>query len=255
MAVKGIKANEGSGPEIAVDEVSGKDYEVVKVGWGAEGAITLASAANPLPVVLEHASVVVGEVEIHGTPTVSLSAEPFTKWSGTGKVEVTNEPTVKLGATPWSGEPKVILAAGTAEIGTVKITGEPIIKAKPEGTFTVQLSARTSGGNNHYTLLSAASTNLGVVKSSAGTLYAWSISNAQAVPVYVKLYEKATAPVVTENTPVLTLMIPPGGVSNWANPLGKSFGSGIAIGITLKPAKENAEAVELEKVIVNIDYT
>lgn len=57
MAIKGVGYTEGSGEDIAVDEVGGNDYQIVKLAVGAEGEASLIdngqqTEANSLPVVL-----------------------------------------------------------------------------------------------------------------------------------------------------------------------------------------------------------
>lgn len=51
MALTDVELNEGSGgAKIAVDEIGGNAYEVVKQAFGDEGSMTLVSTSNPLPV-------------------------------------------------------------------------------------------------------------------------------------------------------------------------------------------------------------
>lgn len=51
MALDTVVLNLGSGGKsIGVDNISNVDYEVVKQAYGVEGALTLVSASNPLPV-------------------------------------------------------------------------------------------------------------------------------------------------------------------------------------------------------------
>lgn len=51
MALSTVELNIGSGgAKIVVDSIAGDDYEVIKLAFGAAGAVTLIDASNPLPV-------------------------------------------------------------------------------------------------------------------------------------------------------------------------------------------------------------
>lgn len=53
MALDTVVLNVGvGGKSIGVDNISSVDYEVVKQAYGVEGALTLVSASNPLPVAI-----------------------------------------------------------------------------------------------------------------------------------------------------------------------------------------------------------
>lgn len=84
-----------------------------------------------------------------------------------------------------------------------------------------------------YNAVTTASTNAAVVKGSAGHLFELTLSNPTATPVYVKLYNKATAPTVGTDVPVLTVPV----AANSTVPLsfgtlGKRFATGIGIAAT-----------------------
>ena len=94
------------------------------------------------------------------------------------------------------------------------------------------------------TLVSAATTNATVVKASAGTLFTAAISNTTAATIYVKLYNKATAPTVGTDIPVLTLTVVVGDtVSPQFGRLGVRFTAGIALAITGVAAATDTTAV------------
>lgn len=76
----------------------------------------------------------------------------------------------------------------------------------------VGLSARaTTGGLNLIKRMtsSAANANETLVKNAAGRLYRVTGRNTSASARYLKIYNKATAPVVASDTPILTLPLPP----------------------------------------------
>ena len=82
-------------------------------------------------------------------------------------------------------------------------------------------------------MVSTASTNASNQKSSAGNLFELSVSNPTATAAAVKLYNKATAPTVGTDVPILTIPIAAGAmVSLSFGELGKRFATGISMAIT-----------------------
>lgn len=108
-----------------------------------------------------------------------------------------------------------------------------------------------------YSKISLASTNSTLVKGSAGRLMGWYISNINASPMTVKIYDKATAPTVGTDIPVLRLTIPgnaTGAGSNLGLKDGINFNLGIGFGITTASADNSTSAVAASDVIVNLLY-
>lgn len=104
----------GSGTTIATDEVGSAHHQKVKVEFGENGTATEVSAANPLPV---------------GDGGSSLTVD--------GTVAVSGEPTVKVNSALPAGANSigtVVLGAGSAEAGKVKVTELP---ALPAGTNAI----------------------------------------------------------------------------------------------------------------------
>lgn len=104
---------------------------------------------------------------------------------------------------------------------------------------------------------SAATTNATVAKASAGDLFAVQGYNTTASVVYLKLYNKATAPTVGTDTPIKTIAIPPNAPipSNcaWAN--GLYFSTGIAYALTGAAADSDTTAVAAGAIVgLNLDY-
>lgn len=137
------------------------------------------------------------------------------------------------------------LVAGTAEIGNVKNSG----------TFLVQPTYTPS---TPYKLVSAASTNATSLKGSAGVIYGIQISNINASPRYLKLYNKASAPTVGTDTPVKTLIIPGNATGAGSNvPIsirGINFSTGIAFALTVEATDAGTTGVAANEIVVNIDY-
>jgi len=104
-----------------------------------------------------------------------------------------------------------------------------------------------------FRLLSANSTNATSLKASAGVLYALYVVNLNAAVRYLKFYNKASAPTVGSDTPVLTLPIPASttgaGFSINFDP-GISFGTGIAYATTTGIADADTAAVAANEIII-----
>ena len=117
------------------------------------------------------------------------------------------------------------------------------------GTSSIGIVSTPLGSAIQVT--STASTNASVQKASAGSLFEISVSNPTATPAYVKLYNKASAPTVGTDVPVLTITAPATSATQQpsANTLtfaqiGKRFTTGIAMAITAGPlATDTAVAV------------
>lgn len=138
------------------------------------------------------------------------------------------------------------------------------LRTDPVGTTTQPVSGTlsvvptTSGGCSIYRLLSANTTNGNNIKASAGQVYGWVFTNVNASPRFVKLYNKASAPTVGADTPVMTLVIP--GNATGAGMVaaeftsGVAFGTGIGVGITTAVADADTGAVAANEVVVNLLY-
>jgi hypothetical protein len=126
------------------------------------------------------------------------------------------------------------------------------------GTFAVQPTAAATGGATPGKLISAANTNATSVKGSAGTLYMLVAMNVNAAARYLKLYNKATAPTVGTDTPVLTLMIPGNtagaGVVVPIPSQGIAFGTGIALALTTAAADSDTGAVASGEIVLSYAY-
>lgn len=117
--------------------------------------------------------------------------------------------------------------------------------------------AVTDGGTTPSKTISAASTNATSVKASAGNLYGLHASNINAAVRYLKLYNKASAPTVGTDTPVMTLAIPgatTGGRLDVEFAMPLSFATGIAFALTTGVADSDTGAVAANEQVVNLSY-
>ena len=162
------------------------------------------------------------------TATGNLSAQPAYGW----ELSVNALKRVRVRATArTSGTQSWRFVQGT--YATEPIPGAQVSATQPvSGTVTI-----TNPTGTTYNVVTAASTNSAVVKATAGTLYEITISNPTATAAYVKLYNKATAPTVGTDVPVMTIPVPATSATTMPIALtfgqvGKRFATGIGIACT-----------------------
>lgn len=140
---------------------------------------------------------------------------------------------------------------------------QPIVSSSITISGTVPVSGTlTSAGTTTNTpaaptmsqISSAATTNATSVKGSAGTIYTIWVSNTGGAAAYLKLYNKATAPTVGTDVPVLTITIPAGGTICLTSDIGQRFTTGIALAITNLAADSDTTAVAAAQVKVSTAY-
>ena len=103
---------------------------------------------------------------------------------------------------------------------------------------------------------STASTNATSVKVSAGTLWGFSVNNLNVAARYLKLYNKASAPTVGVDVPVMTVLLPAAGFVQWnGGAKGLPFSVGIAFALTANGADTDATAVGAGDHKVALAYT
>ena len=124
------------------------------------------------------------------------------------------------------------------------------------GADGLAVAAKRAHKPSPYKLNSNASTNAASVSSTANTLlYGYYVSNTNSSAFrYVKFYNKASAPTVGTDVPVLVLAIPGGGAANASFPAGINFTAGLAIATTTGAADSDTGAVAANEVIVNLVY-
>ena len=110
---------------------------------------------------------------------------------------------------------------------------EPIPAAQVSGTQPVSGTVTANGGTianpTVVAVSNAASTNATSSKASAGNIYQITVSNVSAETRYFKLYNKASAPTVGTDAPILVLPVPAGSfASPNLGPLGFRCATGIA---------------------------
>lgn len=103
-------------------------------------------------------------------------------------------------------------------------------------------------------LLSAATTNATSVKPAPAQIFGWHVFNANAAVRYLKIYNKASAPTVGTDTPVMTIALAPGVATHadWSN--GIAVSTGLAFATTTGVADADTAAVAANEIIVHLFY-
>jgi hypothetical protein len=116
----------------------------------------------------------------------------------------------------------VLQAETTKVIGTVNLADSPV--------------------ETYAQVITAATTNATSVTTGPTKLRTISLVNGVATLRYFKLYDKASAPTVGSDTPVLTLTMSPNSASPFTLPNGLSFSLGLAYAMTLGVADSDTTA-------------
>lgn len=128
--------------------------------------------------------------------------------------------------------------------------------AEITATNPMPVSAVASSGAATATsriLSAAASTNATVVKASAGTVRMVSGYNARATAVFLKFYNKATAPTVGTDTPRKTIILQP--LSYFVFDSLDYYATGIGLAMTTAAADADTGALTAADVLcLNVDY-
>lgn len=133
-----------------------------------------------------------------------------------------------------AGQTKLVLPTrADAEVGGLVL----------DGFGRLQVSVTPVDGTE-FALVSTASTNATLVKNAATDLFEISVFNPTAALVYLKLYNKASAPTVGTDVPRLTIAVAVNSEKalNFGL-LGKRFGLGLGFALTLGPLATDVAAV------------
>jgi hypothetical protein len=182
--------------------------------------------------------------------TGNLSAAPAYAW----ELSVNALKFFRVRATAWTSGTQVwTMVPGT--YATEPIPGAQVTAAQAVTMTSTTVTASTPATPTPYFLNSAATTNLTSVKASAGTLYGGMLTNVSASTRYVKLYNKASAPVLASDTPIAVFVLAAGSSLqvNYGQ-LGHRFSLGIALAITGGVADTDTTAVALGDVKISMDY-
>lgn len=173
------------------------------------------------------------------------------------RLNVANINYVRVRMTAITGGNVSVIISGSAAMAEVAPgIGAHSVTVSGTATTTVTSGAITNTPANptNYNLVSAASTNAANIKNAAGNLYEITVSNVTATAAFIKLYNKATAPTVGTDVPILTIPATAGAtVPINFGALGKRFTAGISIAITAAAAATDT-GVTVAGIQVNASY-
>jgi len=149
----------------------------------------------------------------------------------------------------------VTMGNGTSGTGVqrVAVASDNTANSNP-WLATLSPSAAQGASTTHHAI-SAATTNATSVKASAGTIAVLQVSNINAAGRYLKLYNKASAPTVGTDTPVMTIYLPPNSNQSIAAAQGLRFSTGIAYALSTGITVADTGAVAVSEHSVSIFYT
>jgi hypothetical protein len=188
---------------------------------------------------------------ISGTVTANQGGAPWTMkpdgtaWAMTStsaNVNLTNA-SVAVTGTFWQATQPV---SGTFWQATqpVSIAATVNTSASQSGTWTVQrIQNATATGLTQTRVVAAATTNATSLKASAGNIAAIDLFNVATYMVFLKLYNKASAPTVGTDIPVWTIPLPASGGFSIDFSQGEYFSTGIAFAITKLQADSDTTAL------------
>ena len=105
-----------------------------------------------------------------------------------------------------------------------------------------------------YHKVAAAGTNAANIKAAGGFVAGWNIFNDTEFPLYVKLFNLATAPTPGASEPQQTIAVQAGQTAEAPAGSGLTYSTGIAIAITGNLADLDATAVSAGSCVVDIFY-
>lgn len=122
------------------------------------------------------------------------------------------------------------------------------------GNITATVAAIHALLNAQYSVSSAATTNAALVKAGQTNVTGILITNVSGGTKYVKLYNKATAPTVGTDVPLLIIPIAAGATVNLPYGPAIKFALGLGVGITGAAADNDTTAVAAGDIRLIINY-
>jgi hypothetical protein len=223
-------------------------YQIDVAGLAGVRVITTTFTTGPVTGTVR-AGKGAGLVSIEGTVPISGS---LTANQSVNVAQINGVTPLMGSGVNGTGASRVSLATDQAALSVAGVFSVKIDQTTQGTTNGIQMTNTTTTGN---TLSSAATTNATSLKASAGNLYSVTASNTGAAAAYLKLYNKASAPTVGTDVPVLTISLPASGTVNV--PFGTNgfrFATGIAYAITNLAADSDTTAVAAAQVKVMWSY-
>lgn len=182
----------------------------------------------------------------------TFPCEALGKVRVTGLAAMTGTATVTLKAVTAASMVTMAnaLPAGAATIGVVNPGNTANTTA-----WLVETRTGTTNGSTTSTLNSAATTNATSLKATAGMVFSISVFNASAATKYFRLYNKASAPTVGTDVPILIVAVPATSSKEIVFPgTGLKMATGIAYAVTGGATVADATAVAAADVLLMVNW-
>jgi hypothetical protein len=139
------------------------------------------------------------------------------------------------------------------------VDGNDIIDASAENPLpsAEHSLSKGIGGTTAFKLISDQSTNITIVKGSAGNLYTISAFGLSETIYFLKIYNTSTFQDFETDIPVMTIPVPPinqPGHIVISSEVGINFSDGITIAITKNVEDNDSGITEINAVVVNLIY-
>lgn len=166
-------------------------------------------------------------------PVVSSAGAVATSFSASGIwfIQVA-APITRLRVSAWTSG-AVTLIGGVTDILNAPVALPSAVTLSAAGNIVGGVWIGKGSSPSVLNINSAATTNATSVTAVGSSLQTLNVSNPTATAAFLKLYDKASAPVVGTDTPVITLPVPANSIASL--PLGANgqrFTSGIALALT-----------------------
>ena len=172
-----------------------------------------------------------------------------------GKITACNtgDVTVSSSALPTGAATAALQTSSEALLTTIDADTSTLAGAVSGSEMQVDVVSTPGSGMSIYRNLDVDESGDSAV-GAATTLYGYYVYNNNAATIYLKLYNKATAPTVGTDTPVMTIPIPTKGAANVEFTNGITFGTGLGVGATTGVADADTGAPDANDVIINLFY-
>lgn len=122
----------------------------------------------------------------------------------------------------------------------------------PSPSFSSSLPSPLGQLDTYY-VVSAATTNAAVIKTSPGAVYGWYVKNNNVSDRKIMFHDTTSTPTAGANTK-FPLVIPGGGAANILGSNGIQFNNGIAITTVTDYHDSGATAVAVNDLVITIFY-
>jgi hypothetical protein len=195
-------------------------------------------------------SAIIGKVGIDQTTPGTTNLVALAANQSVNNAQIAGVTTATGSGAMNTGTQRIAIATdspGVINVGTAGSAASNVVTVQGIASMTpvntTQTVTATANGGTASRVNAAASTNATSLKASAGQLYTIDVFNAAAYNVFLKFYNKASAPTVGSDTPVMTIPVQAGGGYSKTWSMGLPFATGIAYAITKLQADSDTTVV------------